>query len=52
MHNGLSIYQILQDHISCLTMPILHTVQSSNRGQNSIITPEVETNPLLLQNCN
>jgi len=52
MHNGLSIYQILYDHVSCLTMPILHTIQSSSSGQNSIITPEVATYPLLLQNCN
>jgi len=31
MHNGLSIYRtkyssLLQDHASCLTMPILHTI--------------------------
>jgi len=31
---------------------ILHTIQSSSSGRNSIITPEVATNPLLLQNCN
>jgi len=33
-------------------MPILHNIQSSNSGQNKIITCEIATNPLLLQNCN
>jgi len=47
MLNGLSIY-----HVSCLTMPILHTMQSSSTWQNNMITPEVATNPLLLENCN
>jgi len=30
----------------------LHNIQSSSNGKNNIITPEVATNPLSLQNCN
>jgi len=55
MHNGLSIYQTKYCKTTFLALPwllILHTIQSSSSGQNSIITPEVATNPLLLQNCN
>jgi len=37
MHTGLSIYQKIQSPIS---------------GQNNITTPDLATNPLLLQNCN
>jgi len=48
MHNGLSIYQTKYCKttflaLSCL--PILHVNQSSSSGKNSIITPEVATNP-------
>jgi len=41
-----------RDHVSCVTTHSLHNIQSSSSGQNSIITTEVATNPLLLQNCN
>jgi len=52
MHNGLSVYQILQDHVSCLTTPILYTIQSCSSGRNNIFTPEIATNTLSLYNCN
>jgi len=32
--------------------PALHNIQSSSSGQNTIITWEIATNPLLLPNCN
>jgi len=53
MHNALSIYQTQYCKTTFLALPCLsYTIQSSSSGQNSIITPEVATNPLLLQNCN
>jgi len=55
MHSGLSVYQnkysIVRPHFSPTT-PILHNIQSSSSGQNNIITSEIATSPLLLQNCN
>jgi len=49
MRNGLSIYQTKYCKTTFLTMPILYSIQLSSSGQNNIITPEVATNPLLLQ---
>jgi len=55
MHKGLSIYQnkwpTVRPHF-LPTTPILRHIQSSSSGQNNIITSEVATNLLLLQNCN
>jgi len=41
-----------QNHLSCLTMPILHNSQSSSSGKNKIIASEITANPLWLHNCN
>jgi len=55
MHNGVDSAftktSTVRPHFSPAT-PILHNIQSSCSGQNNIITSEIATNPLLLQNCN
>jgi len=50
MHNGLSIYETMYCKNTFLSLPCLsYTLFTRPIQQNSIIMPEVATNPLLLK---
>jgi len=51
VHLPKQVAYTVRPHFSPTTL-ILHNIQSSSSGQNSIITPEIATSPLLLKNCN